>query len=71
MRFKNISQCTKYEQEFREVIWLILRRLFCGFSCSLVLKVEITLPVCILAKLFLEPREGLNKRASLTLGQCI
>lgn len=59
------------EQEFREVIWLIFHRLFCGFSSSLVLKVEITVPVCILAKLFLEPCEGLNKKASLTLGQCI
>lgn len=42
-------------------------RLFGSFSSGLVLKVEITLPVCILAKLFLEPREGLNKKASLTV----
>lgn len=59
------------EQEFREVIWLIFHRLFCSFSSSLVLKIEVTLPGCILAKLFLEPREGLNKKSQLTLGQCI
>lgn len=35
----------------------------CGFSSGLVLKVEITLPVCILAKLFLEPSRRFEQKS--------
>lgn len=57
------------EQEFEEVIF---HKLFCSFSSSPVLKVEIKLPaLCILAKIFLEFSRGFEQKSQIGLSQCV